>query len=82
MKTIRRNLDEIGGAELNKKQKGQLHGGAELLKCFYCVCTNSTGTWVTKAEDEDTAEATGGDRCQSGVASCGEVPMWQCWGID
>jgi hypothetical protein len=82
MKTIRINLDEIGGDELNDMQKSQLQGGSvNPENCYYCVCLNSTGTWVTKASSSSDAESDAEEYCASGTAHCGEVEMWQCWGI-
>ena len=57
MKTIRRKLDEIGGVELNNKQKSQLHGGDELPGFFCISCKNSDGVHLGEVEYEGSEDA-------------------------
>jgi hypothetical protein len=81
MRNAKMNLSDIGGVELNNRQKSQLTGGEELDKCYWCVCLNCVGEWVTKASSQSEAEAKATKYCESEVALCSEVNMEQCAGI-
>jgi hypothetical protein len=80
MKTIARKLDNIGGIELNNKQKSQLTGGEDTVNCYYCVCFLTEGEWVTKQATLDQANATIIKNCTSEVGMCGLTEMQYCWG--
>ena len=81
MRNSKANLSEIRGVELNNTQKSALRGGEDgELKCYYCVCLNCIGEWTTKATSAAKAKENEGTNCESGLATCGETDMENCWG--
>jgi hypothetical protein len=85
MKTIRRKLDEIGGIELNNKQKLFLKGGDELPGAGTCAAYSSTGSCFENLSrfeaifmagcDEDGTNCNGGGWC---CDSCDSVTWLPC----